>query len=449
MISRARRLPTVVFKQIVPFVVRASSTSVGRISVAEEDINTSKTIPRTKQASAPVVRPSWVSMKIASSILGRIRVGTLNVTYPDGTTATYGEGKGSVADIKVNDLSVMQAVIKYGDIGFADSFINGQWQTSNLAGLLNLLIQNRDQLQSAIYGSWFGRIMYRIRHMMNSNTKEGSKKNIHAHYDIGNDFYKLWLDSSMTYSSALFENDPKRSLIDAQIAKYTRVINEIDVKPGDRVLEIGCGWGGFAETAIRAKDIHLTGVTLSTEQLDWATKRMERHGFANNADLRLQDYRDIQDPKFDAIASIEMFEAVGEQYWPSFFQCVSQNLKQGGKACIQTITIRDDLFPSYRVGSDFIQQYIFPGGMLASPSAFKEQCDRAGLKIVNEHKFGLDYARTLQMWHDAFQARVQDVKKVGLDERFINTWEFYLCYCDAAFTNGNIDVVQYTLTHAD
>jgi cyclopropane-fatty-acyl-phospholipid synthase len=410
-----------------------------------ENKTSSRVIENPKRST--VTKASWVQTRITSSLLSKIRVGTLNVTFPDGSVQQYGAGNGVQADITIHDLNVMTATLKYGDIGFAESYMSGEWETKNLTGLLDLLVQNRDQLSTAIYGSWVGRMMYRVRHLMNKNTKEGSKKNIHAHYDIGNDFYKLWLDTSMTYSSAIFGNDPSRTLLDAQTAKYQRVVDEINVKPGDRVLEIGCGWGGFAETAIRQKDVKLTGVTLSTEQLAWANDRMARHNMSGNADLRLQDYRDINDAKFDAIASIEMFEAVGEQYWPSFFECVSKNLKQGGKACIQTITMRDDLFEQYRSGTDFIQQYIFPGGMMASPSAFAEQCDRAGLKIVNEYKFGLDYARTLNLWQEAFQERLHDVKSVGLDERFIRTWEFYLSYCEAAFNNGNIDVVQYTLQH--
>lgn len=392
--------------------------------------------------------PSWMSTRIANKMLSKLRRGTLSVKFPSGTVSTYGNGEGAQADITLHDLSVMKATVRYGDIGFAESYISGTWDTNELTALLDLLIQNRDQLQSAVYGSWLGRMMYRIRHLMNRNSKEGSKRNIHVHYDIGNDFYKLWLDPTMTYSSALFNNDPSRSLPDAQIAKYRRVIEEINVRDGDRVLEIGCGWGGFAETLLREKGVSLTGVTLSTEQLEWANNRMARLGFSDKADLRLQDYRDIQG-KFDAVASIEMFEAVGEQYWPSFFKCVSDSLKKDGHACIQTITIRDDLFSAYRSGTDFIQQYIFPGGMLASPSAFKEQCERAGLKIVNEYSFGMDYAKTLRLWHDAFQERIDDVIKVGLDERFIRTWKFYLCYCEAAFKNKNIDVVQYTLTHTN
>lgn len=447
MLPRLRRVPVHLVKQaVVPVVIRTASTSVGPSTMTVENKTSARILERS-QVKTPSNKGSFITNRITTSLLGKIRVGTLHVTFPDGTVQQFGQGGGVVADMTIHDLNVMMATIKYGDIGFAESYISGEWETNDLTAVLDLLVQNRDQLSTAIYGSWLGRMMYRVRHMMNANTKEGSKKNIHAHYDIGNEFYKLWLDTSMTYSSAIFAQDPNRSLLDAQIAKYQRVVDEINVKPGDRVLEIGCGWGGFAETVIRSKNVKLTGVTLSTEQLEWANQRMAKNNMSENSDLRLQDYRDISDAKFDAIASIEMFEAVGEQYWPSFFECVSKNLKQGGKACIQTITMRDDLFEAYRSGTDFIQQYIFPGGMMASPKAFAEQCDRAGLKIVNEYAFGLDYARTLKLWQEAFQERLLDVKKVGLDERFIRTWEFYLSYCEAAFNNKNIDVVQYTLTH--
>jgi cyclopropane-fatty-acyl-phospholipid synthase len=444
MLPTLRRFPTVI-RTVVPFIIRASVSSTVPQYTTSSTAQTWKENDSTAvvQKVEKVKTSSWGSERLANNILSRLNVGTLNVTYPDGTTRSFGKG-GIKADITLNDLRVMNAVMRYGDIGFAEAYINGDWTSSNLTALLDLLVQNRSHIETAIYGSWLGRVIYRMRHLMNRNSKEGSKKNIHAHYDIGNEFYKLWLDSSMTYSSAIFGDENTRSLYDAQIAKYKRVIDEINVKPGDRVLEIGCGWGGFAETIIRDKQVHLTGVTLSTEQLQWANRRMAQHGMSQNVDLRLQDYRDIQG-QFDAIASIEMFEAVGEQYWSSFFDCVSKHLKQGGRACIQTITIRDDLFPQYRVGTDFIQQYIFPGGMMASPSAFKEQCDKAGLKIVNEYKFGLDYARTLKLWNEKFQEQKKQVMKCGLDEKFMRTWEFYLSYCEAGFNNNNIDVVQYTL----
>ncbi|MBU6436526.1 MAG: cyclopropane-fatty-acyl-phospholipid synthase family protein, partial [Betaproteobacteria bacterium] len=280
------------------------------------------------------------------------------------------------------------------------------------------------------------------------NSKTQARKNIHAHYDLGNSFYRLWLDDSMTYSSALFSGAAagavKGDLTAAQHAKYRRVIDELHLPAASRVLEIGCGWGGFAEIAAHVQGAHVTGLTLSTEQLAFARERLRAAGLAAQAEFRLQDYRE-EAGQYDGIASIEMFEAVGEQYWPAYFDCVHRNLKPGARACIQTITIRDDLFERYRKSTDFIQQYIFPGGMLPSPGAFRAQARRAGLRVVDELAFGQDYAETLRRWRAAFMARLAEVRELGYDEGFVRTWEFYLAYCEAAFARGNTDVMQFTL----
>jgi cyclopropane-fatty-acyl-phospholipid synthase len=248
----------------------------------------------------------------------------------------------------------------------------------------------------------------------------------------------------MTYSSAIFSNDHADNLHNAQIAKYRRIVSELRLQPQDRVLEIGCGWGGFAEIAARDARAHVTGLTLSTEQLHYAHQRVREAGVADRVDLQLRDYRD-SDGQFDAIASIEMFEAVGEAYWPSYFKCVARNLKRKGRACIQTITIDDALFARYRKGTDFIQQYIFPGGMLPSPAIFKKQAAQHGLRVVNEFAFGLDYARTLDEWRRAFNEQLPEVRAQGFDDRFMRTWGFYLAYCEAGFRAGSIDVMQFTL----
>ncbi|HPM68407.1 MAG TPA: cyclopropane-fatty-acyl-phospholipid synthase family protein, partial [Piscinibacter sp.] len=280
-------------------------------------------------------------------------------------------------------------------------------------------------------------------HLFNRNSRQGSKKNIHAHYDLGNEFYRLWLDPTMNYSSAWFEGDLSRPMPDAQHAKVRRALREAGVKPGDRVLEIGCGWGALAECAAREFDAKVTGVTLSSEQLEWAKSRLADAGL--QGDLRFQDYRDIADGPFDAIASIEMFEAVGREYWPSFFATVRSQLKPGGKACIQSITIADRYFERYVKSTDFIQQYIFPGGLLPSPSAFREAAAQAGLRVVDELDFGLDYAETLRRWRESFLGQEQRVRRLGFDARFMHIWEFYLAYCEAAFATGNTSVMQFTL----
>jgi cyclopropane-fatty-acyl-phospholipid synthase len=250
----------------------------------------------------------------------------------------------------------------------------------------------------------------------------------------------------MNYSSAWFEGDRSRPMAEAQQAKLRRALREAGVAAGSRVLEIGCGWGGLAEVAARDFDAHVTGVTLSSEQLDYAQTRLKRAGFADLADLRFQDYRDIPDGPFDAIVSIEMFEAVGREYWDSYFRTLSSKLKPGGRACIQTITIRDDLFERYVKGTDFIQQYIFPGGLLPSVSAFEAEAVKAGLRVDVAFRFGADYAETLSRWRNRFMSDEARVRKLGFDTRFVRTWEFYLAYCEAAFTTGNTDIVQFTLS---
>jgi len=340
---------------------------------------------------------------------------------------------------------VCSAVLKSGDVGFGEAYMAGQWTTPDLPALLRLLLANREVVEAALYGHWWGSLLHRARHLLNRNTKRGSRRNIQAHYDLGNPFYRLWLDETMNYSSAWFQGDPTRPLAEAQTAKMRRAIDECRLNPGERVLEIGCGWGAVAECAVRDRGLHLTGVTLSTEQLAWAQDRLARQGLQRQADLRLQDYREVSETGFDAIVSIEMFEAVGREYWPQFFRTVHDKLKPGGRACIQSITIRDDLFERYVRGTDFIQQYIFPGGLLPSPSAFRAAAAQAGLNVVNELDFGPDYAETLRRWRHDFLHHEEPVRKLGYDSRFMRLWEFYLAYCEAAFDARNTSVMQFTL----
>jgi cyclopropane-fatty-acyl-phospholipid synthase len=381
--------------------------------------------------------------RLIIKMLQGLKHGALLLQRPDGGHQLFGDGSFPIV-LELANWKLCAAAIRSGDIGFAESFIAGDWKTDNLAGLIELLIRNRDDIEQLVYGSWWGSLLYRLKHLMNRNSRSGSRKNIHAHYDLGNAFYKLWLDPTMTYSSAIFRAGDGGDLATAQMTKYRRIVGELRLRPGARVLEIGCGWGGFAETAAREAQAHVTGLTLSTEQLAYARRRLADAGLAASADLKLCDYRDC-DGQFDAVASIEMFEAVGEQYWPSYFACVARNLKQGGRACIQTITIDDALFERYRKGTDFIQQYIFPGGMLPSPSAFRRMAQQHGLRVVGELCFGIDYAETLLQWRRSFLARHETVMAQGFDQRFMLTWEFYLAYCEAAFRAGNTDVMQFTL----
>ena len=401
----------------------------------------------SQTSTASVALPDSIppAARAVLRLLKSLNHGSLDMQLPDGSSAHFGtQAPGEPrAAIRLHNWNVCTAALKAGDIGFAESFIAGDWSTPDLTTLLTLFVANREQIESVIYGSWWGSLLYRAKHLFNRNSRKGSKKNIHAHYDLGNEFYRLWLDPTMNYSSAWFEGDRAGDLVDAQWAKVRRALRECGVQPGQRVLEIGCGWGALAECAAREFGATVTGVTLSAEQLAWAQKRLA--DAALPGELRFQDYRDISDGPFDAIASIEMFEAVGREYWPSFFETLKTQLKPGGKACIQSITIRDDLFERYVKSSDFIQQYIFPGGLLPSPQAFRAAAAQAGLKVVNELDFGLDYAETLRRWRDRFLGADTPVRKLGFDARFMRIWEFYLAYCEAAFAAGNTSVMQFTL----
>ena len=395
--------------------------------------------PYSLTASAPA------AAIVVFRLLDNLKHGILEVQMPDGSSACFGHTvPGDLrASIRLHNWAICSAVLKSGDIGFAESHIAGDWSTPDLTALLTLFIANRDEIESAIYGTWWGSLLARAKHLFNRNSRRGSKKNIHAHYDLGNEFYRLWLDPTMNYSGAWFEGDRSGDLVQAQWAKVRRALTECGVKPGDRVLEIGCGWGALAECAAREFGATVSGVTLSSEQLEWAHQRLADAKLP--ADLRYQDYRDIDDGPFDAVASIEMFEAVGREYWPSFFATLKSQLKPGAKACIQSITIRDDLFERYVKSTDFIQQYIFPGGLLPSPTAFRAAAAQAGLRVVNELDFGLDYAETLRRWRDSFLNAAPAIGKLGFGKRFMRIWEFYLCYCEAAFAAGNTSVMQFTL----
>ncbi len=378
-------------------------------------------------------------------LLQRLQHGRLTVQLPDGSSCHFGSGQGGPqAFIHLHNWNVCAAALRSGDIGFAESYIAGDWSTPQLADLLRVFLRNRQAVEDVIYGTWWGRLAYRLRHLLNRNTRANSQKNIHAHYDLGNDFYRLWLDETMNYSSAWFAH-PGMDMVAAQWAKVDRALERAQVRPGDRVLEIGCGWGALAEAATTRFGASLVGVTLSTEQLQWARERVARLGVANRAELRLQDYRDIADAPFDAICSVEMVEAVGREYWPTYFQTVSRLLKPGGRACIQSIVIADAHFGRYLRGTDFIQQYIFPGGCLPSPSAFRQQAEAAGLVVEDTLAFGPDYAETLRQWRDRFLRAEDRVRALGFDERFMRIWEFYLAYCEAAFDEGSTDVMQFTL----
>jgi cyclopropane-fatty-acyl-phospholipid synthase len=387
------------------------------------------------------------------ALLTRLDVGRVELTTPDGVLHAFGPGgapapnaRNAPALLAFNDWDIAGEALKGGDVAFAEAFMAGRWDTPDLTQLLTVLAANQAALERAFYGHWWTRSLLRLKHFLNANTKRQARRNIHAHYDLGNAFYRLWLDPTMTYSSALFTEGFDAPLAEAQQAKYDRMLGELALPSGARVLEIGCGWGGFAETAARAGH-HVTGISLSDAQTAHARERLAAAGLTSSADLRLQDYRDV-DAAYDGIASIEMFEAVGERYWPLFFQTVRRALNPGARACIQAITIADDRFERYRTQSDFIQQYIFPGGMLASPARFADVANASGLRLERVQAFGRDYAETLKRWLCAFDAATPAIRAQGYDDKFIRCWRFYLAYCAAGFDTGTTDVAQYTFVRA-
>ena len=388
----------------------------------------------TLRQAEPLARDT----RLVFQLLEKLQDGMLEIRLPDGSSRLFGNGEHGVT-LNVSNEAMFSAVLAKGDIGLAEAYLDGHWDASDITGLLTLLARNRDVLKKAVYGSWRNLLAARVRHWLNGNSRAGSKRNIMAHYDLGNDFYKLWLDPSMSYSSALYRAVDGGDLESAQRAKYRRILRRLKAEPAESVLEIGCGWGGFAELAVE-EGLKVTGLTLSPAQLAWAQKRVP------DADLRLQDYRDTKE-QFDHIVSIEMFEAVGERWWPTYFKTIAKSLKPGGRAVVQSITIRDDLFAEYRKGTDFIQQYVFPGGMLPSRSAFRAAAAKQGLTVHGEYAFGEDYARTLAEWRVAFEAKWPEIAALGFDESFRRLWRMYLCYCEAGFLAGNVDVVHFELSH--
>jgi cyclopropane-fatty-acyl-phospholipid synthase len=387
-----------------------------------------------------------VAAMALTRMLAQLHTGRLRLIDPLGQVQDFGPGGEPQVSLQLASWNPITALMRRGDVGFAQAWIDGEWTTDNLTGLIMLASLNRNVLESAVFGTWLGQLLDRLRHLLlRDNSLAGSRRNIAAHYDLGNAFYALWLDETMTYSSACFQGDANRSLADAQRAKYALALERTAASREARLLEIGCGWGGFAETAARAGH-HVTGLTLSREQHAWAQSRLRKVGLDAKADLRLQDYRDTKG-QFDAIVSIEMFEAVGERWWATWFAAVARLLAPGGRAVVQTITIHDDRFQRYRRTMDFIQTHIFPGGMLPSPSVFEREAARAGLRVIERHAFGVDYAKTMALWHQRFLDCVDSLPGLGFDDRFVRMWRFYLSYCEAGFRTGDTDVIQFVLTH--
>ncbi len=406
---------------------------------------------QTIQATAQTLRQlSGVpaSMRIAGYLLLKTKAGRLEFELIDGRRIVFDQGNpGPQAFVQIHDYRFVQRALEGGDVGFGEAYMDGDWSTPDLTAVLEFFSENFEAAGKLAVGGWVVRWMNMVRHLFNRNSKDGAQRNIMAHYDLGNDFYREWLDPSMTYSSALFQN-PNMSLEQGQHAKYAAICDQIGAREGSNILEIGCGWGGFAEHAAKYRGANVTCLTISPSQRDWALERMQAEGLSEKVDIKLQDYRD-HEGQYDGVASIEMFEAVGEAYWAKYFAKLADVMKSGGKAALQIITIADDLFPKYRKRADFIQRYIFPGGMLPSDAALQQQFDKAGLTRTDTHFFGQDYARTLKEWSKAFNEKWDNIiAPQGFDDAFRRMWNFYLSYCEAGFRNGRINVGHFALAKA-
>lgn len=378
-------------------------------------------------------------------IARRLERGRLDFVMPDGRRfRAEGRAPGLAAELQVHDPDVFARLIREGDLGFCEAYLDGQWSSPDLQAFLDLMQAGNEGVYDGFPGMGLVRAWERLRFWLQSNSKRQARRNIAHHYDLGNDFYRLWLDRSMTYSSALFDTG-QESLEAAQRRKYASMVDQMGAQPGDHVLEIGCGWGGFAEYAAGERGLRVTGLTISRAQHDYAVERIARAGLSDRVEIKLQDYRD-ETGRYDGIASIEMFEAVGERYWPVYFDTLRACLNPGRAATIQTITIADNRFELYRRQIDFIQKYIFPGGMLPSPSALRSEIARAGLQLKGSVEFGQSYSLTLRRWHESFNARWAEIAAQGFDERFRRMWNFYLTSCAGAFGGGNCDVTQITVT---
>ncbi len=398
--------------------------------------------------AATILLPGRVE-RLFIAIMDRLRWGRLTIQMPSGNSHSLKGMRDEVdgelfhANINLKSYRAIRRIMRGKSVGFAEAYMEGELESGNLTHLLELMAMNMDALEDAVNNWGVVKLWNRIQHMLRSNSKRGSRKNIAYHYDLGNDFYAEWLDSSMTYSSGIFD-EQHQSLEAAQENKYRQLSEKLGLQSHHRVLEIGCGWGGFAEFAARHYGCEIVCLTLSTEQLKFAEQRISAAGLSDKVDFRLQDYRDVEG-QFDRVVSIEMFEAVGEEYWGTYFDKVNECLKAGGKAGLQIISIANDRYEGYRNEADFIQKYIFPGGMLPSPEKLDAEISRAGLQKTGEHLFGLSYARTLETWRHEFLTRWNRIAPLGYSDKFRRMWEYYMCYCEAGFRRKTIDVGHYFL----
>ncbi len=380
-------------------------------------------------------------------MISRMPRGRLDLVLPDGRRfRAEGKAAGYVAELQIHNADLFARLIREGDLGFCEAYMDGWWSTPDLMAFMDLVHDEADEMYDGFPGQKLVRAYEKLRFWWQSNSKRQARKNISYHYDLGNEFYGLWLDQTMTYSSAKFDTG-QEGLEAAQVLKYASMVDQMGALPGDHVLEIGCGWGGFAEYAARERGLRVTGLTISQEQYDYAVARIAKAGLSDRVIIKMQDYRDERGV-YDGVASIEMFEAVGERYWPVYFNTLRDRLKPGKNATLQIITVQHKRWEVYRRGVDFIQKYIFPGGMLPSPVVLRQEIERAGLSVARSIEFGESYSQTLRRWHEVFNARWDKVAHLGFDDRFRRMWNFYLTSCAGTFHSGNCDVTQITVTRA-
>jgi cyclopropane-fatty-acyl-phospholipid synthase len=388
------------------------------------------------------MNPASLSARFFLQLLKSSKYGSIHLTLPDGKAALYGEGE-LVAHIKVKNWSAIDSIVNKGDLGLAEAVIDNDIEVDDMVKLVTWACLNDQELGRALHGTWMGTLLYQIKNLLNRNSKSGAKKNIMAHYDLGNDFYSLWLDKTMTYSSAIFKS-PSENLEQAQLNKYDRMIDMLNIKSGDHVLEIGCGWGGFFSRAIEKTDCKVTAIMNSPNQAAHNRAMIKAKGMSAQINLQEMDYRDIEG-RFDKIVSIEMIEAVGQKYWDDYFKKVSSSIKGKGAAIIQGITIQDQLFYNYSKKTDFIQNYVFPGGMLLTNSIFDKKSKENGMQITDQFEFGIFYADTLKIWRTQFNSASDKLFAMGFDDKFMRLWNLYLSYCEGAFRANRINVGQYML----
>ncbi|GFE66659.1 SAM-dependent methyltransferase [Litoreibacter roseus] len=378
----------------------------------------------------------------------KLTYGRLDIKLEDGRVfRAEGAKPGPIAEFTVHNNDLFARLIREGDLGFCDAYLDDWWSTPDLQALMDLVHADNEDVYDGYPGMGLVRAYEKLRFWMQANSRKQAKKNISYHYDLGNEFYDIWLDDTMTYSSAFFKTG-QESMEKAQTQKYASMIDEMGAQPGDHVLEIGCGWGGFAEYAAKERGLKVTGLTISQEQHDYAVDRIRKAGLEGQVEIKMQDYRD-EKGTYDGIASIEMFEAVGEKYWPVYFNAVRDRLKPGKNATLQIITVEHRRWAVYKRGVDFIQKYIFPGGMLPSPKVLRDEIARSGLNLKHSIEFGESYSQTLRRWHETFNARWDEVAELGFDARFRRMWNFYLTSCAATFWSGNCDVTQITMTRPE